>query len=266
MIEFPLDPALSSLLIVSEMFNCSDEMAIIVAAISADVLKLFDWPRNENDDPTASSKIEDLQDDNGDHLTLLNVYRKWIKANRSRKWCKENRVQYATIKNIDQIVRQLRGIMRQQRVTLKSCGRDTSRVQAALASCFSQNAASYVDKEAGYRWLGRDRQGRYGYVPLNVPKNSVIHRRLVAATPRPPSVVICQEVVEYCSRRTMHIITEVSADMLPVEVRSRLSSGDHWRMEDPTGVMNLSIPWHELYRSTEPSLNRVGTDASYMGW
>lgn len=47
MIEFPLDPALSSLLIVSEMFNCSDEMAIIVAAISADVLKLFDWPRNE---------------------------------------------------------------------------------------------------------------------------------------------------------------------------------------------------------------------------
>lgn len=137
-------------------------------------------------------------ENNGSELTRLG--KKGFRT--TNRWLK-----LVLVTIFQQIVRQLRGIMRQQRVTLKSCGRDTSRVQAALASCFSQNAASYVDKEAGYRWLGRDRQGRYGYVPLNVPKNSVIHRRLVAATPRPPSVVICQEVVEYCSRRTMHIVS-----------------------------------------------------------
>lgn len=70
MSEFPLDPQLSKTLVASHKYKCSQEMLTIIAMLS--VQQCFMRPKDkqkEADEAKARFSHED-----GDHLTLLNVY------------------------------------------------------------------------------------------------------------------------------------------------------------------------------------------------
>ena len=70
MVEFPLDPPLSKMLIISEDFKCVDELLTIVSMLS--VPAIFFRPKSREQESDAAREKFFVSE--SDHLTLLHVY------------------------------------------------------------------------------------------------------------------------------------------------------------------------------------------------
>lgn len=94
MAEFPLEPSLAKLLIMSVELGCSDDVLTIVSMISVE--NIFHRPRERQE--AADMKKARFDQPEGDHLTLLAVYNAWKRANSSPAWCYENFIQHRSMK------------------------------------------------------------------------------------------------------------------------------------------------------------------------
>uniref|UniRef100_A0A915AD75 RNA helicase n=2 Tax=Parascaris univalens TaxID=6257 RepID=A0A915AD75_PARUN len=148
MAEFPLEPSLAKLLIMSVDLCCSDEVLTIVSMLS--VQNVFYRPKDKQE--LADQKKSKFHQPEGDHLTLLAVYNSWKHHHFSQAWCYENFVQIRTLKRAQDIRKQLLSIMDRHKLNTISCGRDVQRVQKAICSGFFRNAAKR-DPQEGYRTL-----------------------------------------------------------------------------------------------------------------
>lgn len=70
MVELPLDPPLSKMVVMSEQFGCSEELLTIVSMLS--VPTIFFRPKGRESESDASREKFFVSE--SDHLTLLNVY------------------------------------------------------------------------------------------------------------------------------------------------------------------------------------------------
>ncbi|KAG9336921.1 hypothetical protein JZ751_030034 [Albula glossodonta] len=86
MVEFPLDPALSKMLIVSCDMGCSADILIIVSMLSVPAIFYRPKGREEESDQVR----EKFSVPESDHLTYLNVYLQWKNNNYSSIWCNEH--------------------------------------------------------------------------------------------------------------------------------------------------------------------------------
>ncbi|KAG2364423.1 P-loop containing nucleoside triphosphate hydrolase protein [Suillus spraguei] len=82
MAEFPLDPQLSKMLIVSPEFKCSNEILTITAMLS--VPNVWLRPSNRREEADAAKAL--LTVPGGDHLMLLNVYNEYIQNQHDNNW------------------------------------------------------------------------------------------------------------------------------------------------------------------------------------
>lgn len=148
MAEFPLEPALSKMLIASVDQGCSDEILTIVAMLS--VQNIFYRPKEKQ--AQADQKKAKFHQPEGDHLTLLTVYNGWKAANFSNPWCYENYIQARSMRRAQDIRKQLTGIMDRYRQDIVSCGRNYAKVLKAIAAGFFRHAAK-KDPQEGYKTL-----------------------------------------------------------------------------------------------------------------
>merc|ERR1712168_490294 len=148
MAEFPLEPNLSKMLIMSVNLQCSEEILTIVSMLSVD--NVFYRPKEKQ--ALADQKKAKFNQPEGDHLTLLAVYNSWKNNKFSSAWCFENSIQMRTLKRSQDIRKQLLGIMDRHKLDVVSCGKSTTRVQKAICSGFFRNAAK-KDPQEGYRTL-----------------------------------------------------------------------------------------------------------------
>nr|CAD7196347.1 unnamed protein product [Timema douglasi] len=148
MAEFPLEPNLSKMLIMSVHLNCSDEVLTIVSMLS--VQNVFYRPKDKQ--ALADQKKAKFNQAEGDHLTLLAVYNSWKNNKFSNAWCYENFVQIRTLKRAQDVRKQLLGIMDRHKLDVVSAGKNTVRVQKTVCSGFFRNAAK-KDPQEGYRTL-----------------------------------------------------------------------------------------------------------------
>ena len=72
-VEFPLEPSLSKMLIMSVHLMCSDEILTIVSMLS--VQNVFYRPKDKQQ--LADQKKAKFNQAEGDHITLLAVYNSW---------------------------------------------------------------------------------------------------------------------------------------------------------------------------------------------
>lgn len=148
MAEFPLEPNLSKMLIMSVALQCSDEILTIVSMLS--VQNVFYRPKDKQ--ALADQKKAKFNQVEGDHLTLLAVYNSWKNNKFSNAWCYENFVQIRTLKRAQDVRKQLLGIMDRHKLDVVSAAKNTVRVQKAICSGFFRNA-SKKDPQEGYRTL-----------------------------------------------------------------------------------------------------------------
>jgi ATP-dependent RNA helicase DHX8/PRP22 len=88
----------------------------------------------------------------GDQITLLMVYNGWKNSGFSNQWCFEHYIQARTMNRVEDIRRQLVGILDRYKMDIITCGRDFNRVRMAIVSGYFTNAAKR-DPQEGYRTM-----------------------------------------------------------------------------------------------------------------
>lgn len=136
MVEFPLDPTLSKMLIMSEGMGCSEEVLTIVSMLS--VPAIFFRPKGREDE--ADAKKEKFQVPESDHLTFLNVYLQWRQHKYSAKWCADNYIHAKAIKKVREVRAQLKEIMQEQKIKIVSTGSDWDVIRKCICSAYFHNA------------------------------------------------------------------------------------------------------------------------------
>ncbi|KAL7922346.1 P-loop containing nucleoside triphosphate hydrolase protein [Trichoderma austrokoningii] len=137
MSDFPMEPSLAKVLIVSVDLGCSDEMLSIVAMLS--LLTVFYRPKEKQ--AQADQKKAKFHDPTGDHLTMLNVYNAWKQNSYSTPWCFENFIQARSMRRARDARTQMVKIMERYGHKVVSCGQDTDSIRRALCAGFFRNAA-----------------------------------------------------------------------------------------------------------------------------
>merc|ERR1719419_700857 len=119
MAEFPLEPQLSKMLIMSVHLACSDEILTIVSMLS--VQNVFYRPKDKQQ--LADQRKSKFHQAEGDHLTLLAVYNAWKNNKFSNPWCYENFVQIRTLKRAQDVRKQMIGIMDRHKLDVVAAGK-----------------------------------------------------------------------------------------------------------------------------------------------
>ncbi|XP_034563460.1 ATP-dependent RNA helicase DHX8-like [Notolabrus celidotus] len=148
MAEFPLEPMLCKMLIMSVHLGCSEEMLTIVSMLS--VQNIFYRPKDKQ--ALADQRKTKFFQPEGDHLTLLAVYNSWKNNKFSNPWCFENFIQARSLKRAQDIRKQMLSIMDRHKLDVITCGKASMRVQKAICSGFFRNAARKHPHD-GYRTL-----------------------------------------------------------------------------------------------------------------
>lgn len=118
MAEFPLDPQLAKMLIVSPEFRCSNEILTIAAMLS--VPNVFLRPNAQRQQADAAHA--EFRHPESDHLTLLNVYHafKTSGASNPSNWCWQNYISYRALQQADNVRQQLSRTMERYDLDLVS--------------------------------------------------------------------------------------------------------------------------------------------------
>ncbi|CAN4117113.1 unnamed protein product [Withania somnifera] len=151
MSRLPLDPVYSKALIVASQFGCLKEMLICVAMLSVE--SVFYAPREKLEE--SRNALKSFANPEGDHLTLLNVYRaadEFFQKNKMvnsgekaekilRKWCKDNYINSRSLKHARDIHSQILRNVEQMGLRVTSCEDDLLLLRRCLAASFFLKAA-----------------------------------------------------------------------------------------------------------------------------
>lgn len=137
MVDFPLDPPLSKMLLIGHELGCSDEVLSIVSMLS--VPDVFYRPKDRAEESDAAR--EKLMVPESDHLTLLNVFQQWLANGKSTAWAERHFIHAKALRKAAEVREQLLDIMGKQRMQPRSCRTDWDMVRRAVCSAYFMHAA-----------------------------------------------------------------------------------------------------------------------------
>eukprot|EP00667_Euglena_gracilis_P002128 EG_transcript_2127 len=139
MVEFPLDPPLSKMLIVSAKpaYGCGEEILTIVSMLS--IPQIFLRPKERAEQADAARERFFVAE--SDHLSLLNVFQQWRLNGKSSNWSNIHFINHKGMKRVAEIRQQLQEIMRMGKLEVGSCGANWDPVRKCLASGFFHHSA-----------------------------------------------------------------------------------------------------------------------------
>ncbi|XP_039186985.1 pre-mRNA-splicing factor ATP-dependent RNA helicase PRP16 isoform X1 [Crotalus tigris] len=181
MVEFPLDPALSKMLIVSCDMGCSSEILLIVSMLSVPAIFYRPKGREEESDQVR----EKFAVPESDHLTYLNVYLQWKNNSYSTLWCNEHFVHAKAMRKVREVRAQLKDIMVQQHMSLASCGTDWDVVRKCICAAYFHQAArlkgigEYVNIRTGMRCHLHPTSSLFG---MGYTPDYIVYHELVMTT------------------------------------------------------------------------------------
>ena len=156
MSDFPLDPQFAATLINSVKYRCPSEILSIVSMLS--VPNVFLRPNNQRKESDAA-KVQFAHED-GDHLTLLNVYQAYKLNEGDDSWCWNNYLNARSLKSADNVRTQLSRIMEKAGVELRPAPADSPdyyrNIRKALLTGFFMQAAHL--ERSGYYLTAKDNQ------------------------------------------------------------------------------------------------------------
>ncbi|XP_068585604.1 ATP-dependent RNA helicase DHX33 isoform X2 [Cebidichthys violaceus] len=106
MASFPLEPRYAKTILLSPDYSCSEEILSIVSLLSVDTV-LYNPPARREEVLAARKKFSSSE---GDHLTLLSIYRAFKKVSGNKEWCRENFVNSRNMSLVKEVQAQLKDI------------------------------------------------------------------------------------------------------------------------------------------------------------
>uniref|UniRef100_A0A2R8MN34 Probable ATP-dependent RNA helicase DHX35 n=1 Tax=Callithrix jacchus TaxID=9483 RepID=A0A2R8MN34_CALJA len=193
--EFPLNPMFAKMLLESGNFGCSQEILSIAAMMQ--IQNIFVVPPNQKSQAIRVHRKFAVEE--GDHLTMLNVYEAFIKHNKNSQWCQEHFLNYKGLVRAATVREQLKKLLVKFQVPKKSSEGDPDPVLRCIVSGFFANAARFHSTGA-YRTIRDDHE-------LHIHPASVLYAE------KPPRWVIYNEVIQ-TSKYYMRDVTAVESAWL----------------------------------------------------
>lgn len=141
MAQIPLSPQMSKALLKARESGVVAPVIDILAALSTD--SLFYAPYEERE--CAYEARRPFISSSGDHLTLLNVLKEYIRNSNNKAWCKQNYIHSKNIKNVMDIRKQLRELCAAKGMSLECTQECTQHecelIQKSLLAGFFANVA-----------------------------------------------------------------------------------------------------------------------------
>jgi ATP-dependent RNA helicase DHX8/PRP22 len=178
MAEFPMAPEESKMLLAAVDLECVDDVITIVAMLS--VQTIFYRPRDKQE--LADDRKRRFHSPLGDHMTLLEVYRQWIRHGRSTHWCQENFIVERSLRRAEDVRKQLIGILDRFKLPVTSSGSDHSRIRKAICAGYFRNACRRSRQDEGFKILRDDQQ-------VFIHPSSVLYQKV-------PDYIIYHELVQ----------------------------------------------------------------------
>nr|ODN88577.1 pre-mRNA-splicing factor ATP-dependent RNA helicase DHX15/PRP43 [Cryptococcus depauperatus CBS 7841] len=199
MAEFPLDPQLAKMLIVSPEFGCSNEILSLTAMLS--VPNVFMRPASQRKEADLA-KAQFTHPD-GDHLTLLNVYHAYKQNEADAKtWCWQNYLNHRSLLQADNVRTQLKRSMEKFDLELCSTAWEDrnywNNIRQALVCGFFMHVAHKEGEKGGY---------------VTVKDNQVVRLHLSCGLDTTPEWVLYNEFV-LTTANFIRTVTEVRPEWL----------------------------------------------------
>ncbi|XP_055260248.1 ATP-dependent RNA helicase DHX33 isoform X2 [Moschus berezovskii] len=137
MAAFPLEPKFAKTILLSPKFHCTEEILTIVALLSVDSV-LYNPPSRRDEVQSVRKKFVSSE---GDHLTLLGVYRTFKNTGGNKEWCKENFVNSKNMMLVAEVRAQLRDICIKMSMPILSSRGDTESIRRCLAHSLFMSTA-----------------------------------------------------------------------------------------------------------------------------
>ena len=138
MVEFPLDPPLSKMLLFAhENERCSKEVLVVVSMLS--VPSVFFRPKDREEESDAAREKFFVPE--SDHLTLLNVYQRAKQYKFDAEWCARHFIHAKGIRKAREVHSQLLDLMKQQKLEPRSSGGSWDVVRKAICSAYFYNSS-----------------------------------------------------------------------------------------------------------------------------
>ncbi|KAK9470990.1 P-loop containing nucleoside triphosphate hydrolase protein [Dipodascopsis tothii] len=138
MAELPLDAQTAKSLLAAPDFGCLDQMLTIAAMVSVE--SVFYTPHDDR--RNADAERLKFAVDEGDHLTLYNVYQAFVgRGNQSAKWAHNHYLNYKALERAASVRRQLVRYMDRMGVRQSSTLATATAVAKCLAAAHFSNAA-----------------------------------------------------------------------------------------------------------------------------
>ncbi|XP_018090692.1 probable ATP-dependent RNA helicase DHX35 [Xenopus laevis] len=195
MAEFPLNPMFAKMLLESGNFGCSAEILSIAAMMQ--IQNVFIVPPNQKSQAIREHRKFAVEE--GDHLTMLNVYEAFIKFNKSSHWCQQHFLNYKGLMRAVTVREQLKKLLSKFKVPKNSSEGDPDPILRCIVSGFFANAAK-LHSTGVYRTV------RDGH-ELHIHPTSVLYAE------KPPNWVLFSEVVQ-TSKYYMRDVTAVDSTWL----------------------------------------------------
>lgn len=179
MAELPLHPVHAKVLLSSGNFECSDEIASILALLQ--VQDIFIKPSSGALAIKARVLKRNFEVEEGDLLTLLNIFKFYEQQENKKEFCHKYFFNYKVLKRATELKNQLISLLRKSNVPIVSSPRNTNAVLKCLTSGFFPNAA-LLHHSGVYRTIR-------GNEDLHIHPSSVLY------TLQQPQWVIFNEIV-----------------------------------------------------------------------
>jgi len=141
MAELAVEPMMAKVLLSSPSFGCESEILSIAAMTS---LQGAVWFHHDGEKKATDTARRKFAVEEGDHLTLLNVYRAFItKGRKDSKWCRENFLNYKSMTRAVSIRAQLKryierfGVNVDETLTSNGHQRDGVELGAKIRRCLT---------------------------------------------------------------------------------------------------------------------------------
>ena len=214
MARLPLDPSLAKVVVVASTKGRQvlEDVLTIVAMLS--MPSVFYRPTNPASKKAEAERAhQQMYNATGDHITLLNVYQKWVAAGANKKWCDKNYIQFKILLKVKDVLHQLRDNVRRsmtalnrannsRELTFKERGDEAIKV---LCAGFFQNIAKRQSGNEGST-------GRGDYLALNSDVQVSIHPSSVLFHRAPPYLLYTSLILT--SKEYMHTVSQVKPEWL----------------------------------------------------
>ncbi|KAJ3212239.1 DEAH-box RNA helicase prp16, partial [Clydaea vesicula] len=196
MVNFPSEPSLSKMLIMSVELKCAEEILTIVAMLS--VPSVFYRPKERAEESDAMREKFFVAE--SDHLTLLHVYNQWKQNSFRDSWCNSHFVHSKSLRKAREVRMQLLDIMKSEKMEIVSCGNDWDIIRKCICSAYFHQAAKV-------KGIGEYLNLRTG-MACHLHPTSSLHGR-----GHTPDYIVYHELV-FTAKEYMQCVTAVDARWL----------------------------------------------------